>query len=66
MVQYLNDGLKTGLKKACLWSNMLEWSAKSRDFAIWIPDTHTDWYSDFRYSGVRYSDGYCNQNNKNG
>ena len=32
---------------------VFEWSAKSRGFAIWIPETHT-----IQYSGVRYSDGY--------
>ena len=33
---------------------VFEWSAKSGDLSIWIPYTHT-----VRYSGVRYSDGYC-------
>ena len=33
---------------------VFEWSAKSHDFTIWIPDAHT-----IQYSGVRYSDGYC-------
>ena len=36
---------------------VLEWSARSCDLTIWIPDTHTVRYSD--ESGVRYSDGYC-------
>ena len=26
---------------------VFEWSAKSHDFTIWIPDTHRVWYSDF-------------------
>ena len=40
----------------CFWAKCLvfAWSAKSCEFTIWILDTHT-----FRYSGVRYSDGYC-------
>ena len=33
---------------------VIEWSAKSRNFTIWITDTQT-----VRYSGVQYSDGYC-------
>ena len=33
---------------------VFEWFAKSNDFTIWIPGTHT-----VRYSGVRYSGGYC-------
>ena len=33
---------------------VFEWSAKSRDFTTWIPDTHT-----VLYSVVWYSDGYC-------
>ena len=33
---------------------IFEWSAKSRDFTIWILDTHT-----VQYSGVWYSDGNC-------
>ena len=38
MVQYSNDGLKTGLKKPVYCSNCLvfEWSVKSCDFTIWI------------------------------
>ena len=35
---------------------VFQWSAKSCDFTIWIPDTHTVRYSDVRYSDVRYSD----------
>ena len=48
MVQYLNGGLKIGLKIACWWSKCMvfEWSAKSRDLTIWILDTHTVGYSD--------------------
>ena len=48
MVQNLNGGLKTGLKKPIngpKWP-VFEWSTKSRDFTIWIPDTFTVWYSD--------------------
>ena len=33
---------------------VLAWAAKSRDFTIWILDTHT-----VQYSGVQYLDGYC-------
>ena len=33
---------------------VFNWSAKSRDFTIWIPDTHA----------VRYSDGYCTFNSQ--
>ena len=33
---------------------VLEWSAESCDFTIWIPDILGVWYS-----GVWYSDGYC-------
>ena len=56
MVRYLNYGLKIGLKKAVYGPKCLvfKWSAKSMDFTIWIPDTHSVWYS-----VVRYSDGYC-------
>ena len=25
---------------------VFEWSTKSHDFTVWIPDTHTVWYSD--------------------
>ena len=47
-VRYLNAGLKTGLKKACLWSKMygIQLTAKPHDFTIQIPDTHTVWYLD--------------------
>ena len=34
---------------------VFKWTAKSCDFTIWIPDTHS-----VRYSGVWYSDGYWN------
>ena len=33
---------------------VFKWSAKSPDFSIRIPDSHT-----VRYSGIQYSDGYC-------
>ena len=48
MVRYSNGGLKTGLKKLVTDQKcpVFEWSAKSRDFTIGIPDTHTVWYSD--------------------
>ena len=49
MVRYLNGGLKTGQKKACLWSEMsgiFEWSAKSHDLTIWIQDAHSAPYTD--------------------
>ena len=57
MVRYSNGGLKTGLKKPDYGPkcSVFEWSAKSCDFTIWIPDTHT-----IQYSGVRDSDGNCN------
>ena len=34
MVLYSSNGLKTGLKKACIWLKyyVFEWSAKSHDF----------------------------------
>ena len=59
MVQYSNGGFKTELKKPVYGPKcpVFEWSAKSPDFTIWMPDTHSIWYSD--KSGVRYSDGYC-------
>ena len=43
MVWYSNGGLKTRLKKNVygLKCQVFDWSAKSRDFTIWIPDTHT-------------------------
>ena len=48
MFRYSNDGPKNGLKKPgygpkCL---VFKWSAKSRDFTIWIPNTQTVLYSD--------------------
>ena len=48
MVRYSNGGLKTGLKKACLWSKMsgLQMVRQVRDFTIGILDTHIVWYSD--------------------
>ena len=52
---YLNGGMKTWLKKPDNGAKFLvfKWSAKSRDFTIWIRrDTHN----------VRYSDGYCSPN----
>ena len=51
MVWYLNGGLKIGLKEPVYGPkcSVFKWSAKSGDFTIWIPDTHT----------VRYLDGYC-------
>ena len=60
MVRYSNGGLKTGLKKPDYGPkcSVFEWSAKSCDFTIWIPDTHT-----VQYSGVWYSNGYCSKRN---
>ena len=48
MAWYSNGGLKTRLKKPDYGPKcpVFEWSDKSRDFTIWIPDTHTVWYSD--------------------
>ena len=58
MVQYTNDGLKTGLKKPVYGPNCLvfKWSVKSCDFTIWIPDTPSVWYSNessIRVSGIQ-------------
>ena len=46
--------LKPDLKKPVYFPKcqVFEWSAKSRDFTIWIKVTHS-----VQYSGVRYSDG---------
>ena len=46
MVRYSNGDLKTRLKKP-----VFKWSAKSHDFTILIPDTHTVWYLD--ESGIK-------------
>ena len=48
MVRYSNGGQKTGLKKPVYGPKcpVFEQSVKSCDFTIWIPDTHTVWYSD--------------------
>ena len=56
MVWYSNGGLKTGQKKPVYGPNCpaFEWSTKSHDFTILIPDTHT-----VQYSGAWCSDGYC-------
>ena len=56
--QYSNAGLKTGLKKACYGPKctVFKWSTKSRDFIIWILDTHTVRYSDesnFKVFGIQ-------------
>ena len=71
LVRYSNGGLKTGLKKACLWSKMsCIWMVRQvKCFTIWIPDTHTVWYSD--ESGIQvffsvfrwllYLDLHCNK-----
>ena len=48
MVWYSNGGLKANqAEKVCLWSKMSGiWMVHQfRDFTIWIPDTHTVWYS---------------------
>ena len=48
MVRYLKGGLEIGLKR-CVYGpkcTVIKWSAKSPDFTIWIPDTHTLQYSD--------------------
>ena len=65
MVRYWNGGLKTGLKKACLWSKcpVFESSAKSCDFTIWILDTHTVQYSDessIHVFGIQMVTVFCN------
>ena len=49
MVWYVNGGLKTSLRKACLWFNPF----KSLQTHL-NTDTNT-----VQYSGVRYLDGYC-------
>ena len=49
MVRYSNCGLKTGLKKKPVYGPrcpVFKWSAKSCDFTISIPNTHTVQYSD--------------------
>ena len=49
MVRYSNGGLKTGLKKSVVYVPkclVFEWSPKSHDFTIRIPETHTVQYSD--------------------
>ena len=51
MVVWNPDWKKPVESPKCL---VFEWSYKSPDFTIWIPDTHT-----VRYSGVQNSDGYC-------
>ena len=58
MVGYSNTSLKTGLKKPIYGPKcwVFEWSAKSFDLTIWIPDTHSVQYLD-----VRYSDGNCSK-----
>ena len=43
MVVWKPDWKKPVHGPKCL---VFEWSAKSPDFAIWIPDTHAVWYSD--------------------
>ena len=40
MVQFSNDGLKTGLKKSMI-QNVVYLNAKSGDITIWLPDTHS-------------------------
>ena len=53
MAQYPNGGLKSALKKPVYGPKCLvfKWSAKSRDNHL----NTGHWYS-----GVQYSDGYCN------
>ena len=52
MVVWNLDWKKPVYGQKCLV--LFQWSTKSHDFTIWIPHTRTA-----RYSGVRYSDGYC-------
>ena len=62
MVRYLNGGLKTGLKKACLWSKMSYIQMVSLVTWLYHLNTRKPYCLVFRwiqYSGVRYSDDYC-------
>ena len=76
MVQYLNGGLKTGLKKACLWSKMSGIGMVGQ--VMWLNYLNfvrfqmnsescdfTIWilsgFRWIRYWGVWYSVGYCTQ-----
>ena len=62
MVRYSNGGLKTRLKKACLWSKMS--GIRMVHQVTWLNHLNTKhpYCPVFRwiwYSGVQYSDGYC-------
>ena len=62
MVRYLNGGLKTGLKKACLWSKMS--GIQMVHQFTWLHHLNAGHpycpvFRLIRYSGVGYSDGYC-------
>ena len=64
MVRYSNGGLKTGLKKACLWSKMSGIQMVRQ--VTWLYHLNTGHpyclvFRWIRYSDVRYSDGYCTQ-----
>ena len=57
MVWYLNGGLKTGLKKACLWSKMSDIQIVRQVMWLYHLNTGHPYYLVFRCG--RYSDGYC-------
>ena len=64
MVRYTNGGLKTGLKKACLWFKMSGIWMVCQVMWLYHLNTGHPYSLVFRwiiqYSGVWYSDGYCN------
>ena len=61
MFRYLNGGLKIGLKKPVYGPKcpVFEWSSKSRDGYLYTGHPYCLVFRWIRYSGVRYSDGYC-------
>ena len=62
MVRYSNGGLKTGMKKACLWSKMSNIQMVGQFTWLYHLNTEHTYCHVFRwvqYSGVQYSVGYC-------
>ena len=62
MVRYWNGSLKTGLKKACLWSIISGIWMGCQGMWLYHLNTGHPYCTVFRWirnSGVQYSDGYC-------